>query len=128
MTRKVNCSLVSSKKRLSIFTFLILFFVACSVQAKDESSADAVLYGKLVGVWLIDHQSQDFTARGEVAFNSDGTFNTWANLVSKEVSTKSIRYKGSWEVKNGTLIETITEANDPEAVGKITIDEILRIW
>ena len=110
-----------------IILLLISFITVCSVQAKDVNSIDTDFRKKLVGVWLVEHKSPRLTANGEVNLISDGTFNTWTNLISKGKIIKSIRYKGFWEVNNGILIETITEANDPKAVGKVTKDKILRV-
>jgi len=106
---------------------LISFILVCSVQANGKNSTDESFRKKLVGVWLIEHTSPHFSVNGEVNLLANGSFNTWADFVFKGKGVKPIRYKGVWEVKNGILIETITETNIPGEVGKVTEDEILRV-
>jgi hypothetical protein len=100
-----------------LFLALCLLLVACrDHQAPPEPQSDALVpiasdaeLGKLLpGTWILEKPR----FRSVTTLASNGSYvshitTTWSN------ETRTLNLEGTWQVKNGLLIDTITKHSDP---------------
>ncbi len=80
---------------------------------------DAKIRQKIVGVWI----REDTNSEGTTTIASDGVFlSTSRSVMANSNITKTWIYEGTWQVKGGVFILTITKASgfhQHEAVGSV---------
>lgn len=117
-------------KTVYLFTiFSLLTISASKANSSDEASPNDTEIGqKIIGVWIVDIRSTNsLSIEGTVAINSDESFISKATI-TRAGHSQSVRYEGTWQVKDGFLIETITKSDFKSiTVGKITHDKIVGI-
>jgi hypothetical protein len=114
---------------LAVFSLLALGLL--TGRPADEPPAppgDDDIRQKVVGTWIVDiNSSTGVSIKGTVRILSDGSFISKATA-SLRGEKLEIDYEGTWRVKGGYLIETITKSDSELArVGKVTSDKILRV-
>jgi len=97
---------------IAIFCSLVISLG--NVHSADEVEtlqSDAEIRQKLVGVWIVDigTNSQIYSAKGTIAYASNSCYVAKA-VVSEGNSSHEETYEGMWEVKQGILTATITNA------------------
>ena len=115
--------------RLTLFSLLALGIT--TVPAAFESSTasgDARIRQKIVGTWIVDRQSPaGIIIKATVTLNLDGQFTT-KGTVTRDGSRQTIECAGTWQVKEGMLIETITKSGSKNVpLGLVTRDKIIRV-
>lgn len=83
----------------------------------------------LVGKWLVDlDEGKGVKIKGSTTYKKDGTVDAEATI---ELGDKSIKMvlAGTWKVKDGVIISTVTKTNNPEIVkeGLTTKDKVVSI-
>ena len=104
--------------RVSIFSTLWATPLLAQVPADAEATA------KLIGSW----DSEANGVKGTDILKADGTFTGSASGPIQGTQV-TIAVEGSWSVKEGVIIETITKSNHPEFVppGATTHDKLIEV-
>jgi len=99
-----------------------------SAYASHQQLTDDEIRQSVIGSWMVDTRlTNGPSIEGEVVIISDGSFVSKATLIVGEKRQKD-GYEGTWQVKNGFLIETITNSESKfHLVGKITRDIIIHV-
>lgn len=111
------------------FAFAAALVVAftLSARAEDKKPTDDEIKKLLPGKWSYEEDMMGVKVVASSTFKKDGTFEGEANIDAKGKEIK-IKVSGSWEVKDGKLIETIKKSDSPFAKeGKMSTDTILAI-
>jgi hypothetical protein len=111
---------------LSLFATNITTALASTEPQKDPS--DAEIRQKVVGTWFVDlHSSNGVSIAGTVTIVSDSKFISKATMTIGD-KKQEVNYEGTWQAKDGFLIETITKSGAKFApVGKVTRDKIINV-
>ncbi len=86
---------------------------------------DAELRQKITGTWTVNSNG----INGTISVASDGSFISKFSVIGTKITSELI-YQGTWRVKDGVLITTITNVDglEPhEPVGKIRNMKILHM-
>ena len=101
--------------KTSVHTLLAgLFASVCSVSVQAATIDETKLYGN----WACSHEERDegthFSAIFDVSYNSNGTSRSLGNLKvtvgSMVVLANQYDFQGNWEIQDGYLLETTTDA------------------
>jgi hypothetical protein len=91
-----------------------------------QKMSDHELTRELVGVWKKEISSDNSTLHVKMEFKIDHTFVSSGLKVKDNGIKTDLHASGKWVVKNGNLIETITESNF-KPLGYKTVDKIISI-
>ena len=119
-------------KTLHIFVLLSLLAISIpSVLATTDpqkEASDAEIRQNVVGVWIVDiHSTNGGSIEGTVTIASDSKFVSKATVTVGD-KKQEMEYEGTWQAKDGYLIEMITKSSSKVIpVGKVTRDKIIRV-
>jgi len=97
--------------RFFVFIFLVLVLPISGALPPDDQ-----IWKMLIGTWIVPVKEYDAAAKqGGFTFNRDGTFTYFDvfRIDRREVRTEA---KGKWWIKDGILIEEVTDSTHPESV------------
>lgn len=114
------------KKHPSILTLLWATMLACGCAVESPAPSDPAIREKLIGTWIIDRAVGERSVLGEATLNADGTFAFHA-ILTDQGTNQPFSLSGSWVVRDGYLIETVTNHTNPERIGNVTRDVVLRV-
>ena len=97
---------------LSIFSLLAISLTEVKLVGNPQTPpSDAEIRQKVVGTWTVDMQSPGgISVKGTVTIASDGSFVSNMTIVGHD-SKQEVSYEGTWQVKDGALIETVTKSD-----------------
>ncbi|MEJ0088235.1 MAG: hypothetical protein WDM80_00530 [Limisphaerales bacterium] len=104
--------------------FALSFFMM-SLLLTGCNHHDAELRQKITGTWTVNSNG----INGTISVASDGSFISKFSVIGTKITSELI-YQGTWRVKDGVLITTITNVDglEPhEPVGKIRNMKILHM-
>lgn len=110
----------------SLFTVATLNVLVASEPQKPDS--DLAIRQRVVGPWIVDSHSPN-----GASFHGTMTIVSGSNFISKATMTfgekkQELNFEGTWQVKNGFLIETVTKSGSKfPPVGLVTRDNIIRV-
>jgi len=120
------------KNILSIVFMVVLTLASLVTFASDGQGAsltDADIRQKIVGLWGINFTYPDgYSVYGSVTISSDGTFRG-KTIIWDHEPKGSLTVEGAWEVRDGFIIETVTNSSDPSLaeVVKVTKDAVISL-
>lgn len=115
--------------RILILFFIFLLSIFCLYgETSGEKDNDETLRSKLMGTWKLDRTMPNgVIAKGTTLLSTNMTFVTKGVISVPDKKPVQIEYEGTWVVKDGVLIETITKHEDSTKIGKITRDAVIRV-
>jgi len=119
-------------KKLHLIIVLILLAISSlGIHAAEQSQtaqSDGEIRSKVVGTWVVDLQSPNgMSMKGTVTIASGDKFVTKMILTMGD-RKQEMNIEGTWETKDGFLVETITKSDSKlAAVGSVTRDKIIRV-
>jgi hypothetical protein len=104
---------------------------ATNIQSAVEPQgplSDTGIRQKIVGTWIVDsHSPTGSSMKGTVTILSDGSLVAKLTIIRKN-GEEDFGYEGTWQVKEGFLIETVTSSHSRLTVtGHVTRDKIIRL-
>ena len=114
---------------LSIFSLLAFSLTETKSAGNPQTPpSDADIRQKVVGTWTVGMQSAGgISIKGTVTIASDGGFVSSMTIVGHD-SKQEVSYEGTWQVKGGALIETVTKSDSKMTpVGVVTRDRIISV-
>ena len=96
--------------------------------AKEPELTDDMIRKNVVGTWIVDkHRPGGVSLTGADTIVADGSFYSKVTLTSDE-KKQEISSRGTWEIKRGQLIETLTHSDyEPLPIGVVTSDKIIKV-
>jgi hypothetical protein len=83
----------------------------------------------LVGKWLVDlEEGNGVKIKGSTTYKKDGAVDAEATIQLGDKTIK-MNVSGTWKVKDGTIISTVTKTSNPDIIkeGLITKDKVVSI-
>ena len=115
------------------FGVLFLFAassITCWVSAgENKKLSDDEIKKLLVGKWAIEENEKGITIKGTNIYNKDGTLEAEATIDFGKNPPLKLTISGTWNVKNGYVIETVKKSSHPMFVkeGMVTKDQVISI-
>lgn len=110
--------------------FLLIFIMLqapMTASAKEPELTDDMIRKNVVGTWIVDKQRPGVTLTGADTIVADGSFYSKVTLTRDE-KKQEISNRGTWEVKGGQLIETLTHSDyELLPIGVVTSDKIIKV-
>jgi hypothetical protein len=120
---------MKSRHLLIIFSLITfgLPFAWSSTEPQSHPTDDEIRQ-RIVGIWLVDTRlSNGNSVVGTEAILSSGVITSKATLTLGD-SKEALEFTGTWQVKDGYLIETVKKSNtDRIPIGKITRDKVITL-
>jgi hypothetical protein len=119
---------VKSKTLLLISSLLIINLPnAWSASEIQKSQTDDEIRQNIVGSWIIDTQSSDgISINGIISIDLDNTLALKATITKGE-GRRDFEVNGTWQVKEGYLVETVVSDTLLNLIGKVTRDKIISV-
>jgi hypothetical protein len=123
--------IIMKRLYLTVAISSLIAMSATNIQSAVESQgplSDTGIRQKIVGTWIVDsHSPSGSSMKGTVIILSDGSLVAKVTIIRKN-SEEDFEYEGTWQVKDGFLIETVTRSHSRLAVkGHVTRDKIIRL-
>jgi hypothetical protein len=100
------------KFTLSVFT-LVLLLTACRRREDSQLPSDDEMRKKLPGIWLFEAKFADGSIiHGTTTISPDGSSLTGMEIPGRTNGPRIISMEGTFQVKDGFLIETPTKYSD----------------
>lgn len=97
----------------------------CSVSVRAATIDEAKLYGNWACSYEESNEGTHFSAIFDVSYNSNGTSRSLGNLKvtvgSMVVMANQYDFQGSWEIKDGYLLETTTDVQGTNLTNNSTL-------
>jgi hypothetical protein len=102
----------------------------CAFEDPPKKQTDEEINKLLVGKWIIDEGDgqKEPKIKGSVTYKKDGTVDLEATLDIAKDSFK-IALSGTWKVKDGAIIATVTKTSNPDLVkeGVVSKDKVVSV-
>jgi len=121
-------------KALNFITTLTLLFLSVAVVRSADNvqkpMSDAEITRKLIGVWLVDVQSADGSSslKGTITMDKTGGMIAVNKITGKNRNVE-VQYSGTWQVKDGILLENVMVTSNPVLLPVPTVyrEKIIRL-
>jgi hypothetical protein len=102
--------------------------IAWSATEPQSHPTDDEIRQRIIGTWLVDTRlANGNSVIGTEAILSSGVITSKATLTLGD-SKEELEFTGTWQVKDGYLIETVKKSNtDRIPIGKITRDKVITL-
>jgi hypothetical protein len=108
---------------LKIGTLLIILAFS-SLAIAGSNSNDGDFSTSIVGIWSAEYKGDNFSVYGESSYRKDGTKSD-RGKICKNGDCFILELEGTYVVKDGFLIATVTSSNSPDhEPGKVFKDKI----
>jgi len=115
---------------LVLFTSFTITGPAFGHEDKANKQTDEEITKLLVGKWTVDEGDgvKEPKIKGTMNYKKDGTVDAEATIDAGKQTFK-ISLSGTWKVKEGVLISTVTKTNAPELIkeGHVSKDTVVSI-
>jgi hypothetical protein len=110
--------------------FMLAALAASTVVAHDDAKklTDEQITKLLLGKWAIEEDEMGVKVKGTQNYMKEGKFEAEATIEAGKQTFK-LTLSGTWKVKDGSVIETITKSSNPDAIpeGKESKDKVISI-
>jgi hypothetical protein len=114
----------------AVFVAMMLVGLVSAREDPPKKQTDEEIGKLLVGKWIIDEGDgqKEPKIKGSLTYKKDGTVDLEASLDIGKDSFK-IALSGTWKVKEGVIVATVTKTNNPDLVkeGVVSKDKVISV-